>query len=465
MKTTTDIAAIFDDFNVKDGASISFHHHLRNGDAVQNHVLDEARRRKLKNLRLYPSAVFPVHRVLKTLLEEGAVASLTTNYLNGPVAEYFAKEASGDILRMQSHGGRARAVIEGDNPIDIAFVAAPAVDAQKNASGLEGPAACGSLGYAMEDVKHAKHVVLVTDTLVDHLENPQIDGTDVDAVLVLDSIGDPKGITSGTLSLTRDPIGMKIARSAMRLLDALGVIKEGFSFQSGAGGVSLRVVDMLNEKMTRDRIHASFFSGGITGHHVKMLEAGLVETLYDVQCFDLEAIASLRRNASHIAISADRYANPNNPDRVIADLDCVILGATEIDLDFNVNVTTDSHNTIIGGSGGHSDTAEDAKLSLIVTPLIKGRIPVIKERVTTITTPGKTVDVLITERGIAINPARQGIIETAQKAGLHVDTIEGLMAIAHTLTGVPASTARKTHPIGFVESRRGERLDTLHAKE
>ncbi len=465
MKPYKDIAHLFDDLGIRHGASLSFHHHLRNGDAVQNLVLDEVKRRNLKALDLYPSAVFPVHTTLLSLLKAGHIKRLTTNYLNGPVADYFATHGTPDMLRMQSHGGRARAIIEGDNAIDVAFIAAPAVDREGNATGLEGPAACGSLGYAMEDVKHASTVVLITDTLVDRLDGAQIIGADVDHVLLVNSIGDATGILSGTLSLTRDPIGVKIARTAMRLLDALDVVNDGFSFQSGAGGISLRVVDMLHEKMKRDHIRASFFSGGITAYHVTMLESGLVETLYDVQCFDLEAVASLKRNANHIAISADRYANPRNDARVIATLDCVILGATEIDTDFNVNVTTDSHNTIIGGSGGHSDTAEDAGLSIIVTPLIKGRIPVIKDRVTTITTPGSTIDVLITERGVAVNPARSDIQTRLDKAGFSTTSITDLMRTAHALCGVPATTARQVNPVGFVESRHGKRLDTLYTKE
>ena len=43
-----------------------------------------------------------------------------------------------------------------------------------------------------------------------------------------------------------------------------------------------------------------------------MLEEGLVERLYDVQCFDLDAIHSLGKNLNHIPISASVYANPND---------------------------------------------------------------------------------------------------------------------------------------------------------
>jgi citrate lyase subunit alpha/citrate CoA-transferase len=213
--------------------------------------------------------------------------------------------------------------------------------------------------------------------------------------------------------------------------------------------------------MLRDHVTASFMSGGITGFHVRMLEEGLVQTLYDVQCFDLDAIDSLKRNQNHIAIDASMYANPAEPKRVIRDLDVVVLGATEIDLSFNVNVTTDSHGTIIGGSGGHSDTAQDAKLTVIVAPSMRSRLPLIRDRVTTITTPGSSVDVLVTERGIAIHPSRTDLIERLTDHGLPIVSIEDLQRMVHAFTGVPKTVERTGRVIGVVEDRTQRVIDTL----
>ena len=83
---------------------------------------------------------------------------------------------------------------------------------------------------------------------------------------------------------------------------------------------------------------------------VDMLEAGLFKALFDVQCFDLRAVDSYRRNAAHMAMSASLYANPHNRGAVVNQLHAMIIGATEIDLDFNVNVTTGTDGMIIGGS-------------------------------------------------------------------------------------------------------------------
>jgi len=450
---------------LKDGMSVSFHHHYRNGDHTLNNVLSALRGKNIKDMHLYASGIFPAHKSIEACLRDGNIKDITTNYLNGPVADYLKKNGIRGRLKMQSHGGRARAIIEGENKIDVAFIAASAADKNGNASGLEGKNPCGSLGYAVEDAQHATIKVLITDTILDDIENPQIKGAWIDHILVVADIGDASGIVSGTLNITKDPLGLRIARDTMRLLEQSGIIKDGVSYQSGAGGISLAITDQFNHYLREEGIKASFFTGGITQYHVRALKENLVETLYDVQCFDLEAIKSLRNNPGHQAISASDYANPNNEKRAIRNLDIVILGASEIDLDFNVNVTTDSYHTIIGGSGGHSDTAEDAFLTVIVSPLLKARTSLIKKRVTTITTPGQSVDCLVTERGIAINPRRKDLLERFETSALPIMTIEKLKTIAERFTGRPAESKNRLHEIGLVEDRHGERLDNLYMKE
>ena len=369
------------------------------------------------------------------------------------------------MLRMQTHGGRARAIIEGINKIDITFIAAPYVNIYGDAVGYLGKNKCGSLGYIIPDSEYAKIKVLVTDNLVKtKIDNPEINGENIDYILEVDSIGENSGIVSGTTQITTNPIGVKIAKNTSRLLFELGLIKNGFSFQSGAGGVSLRATKDLKDIMKKESIKASFFSGGITKFHVEMLKEGLVEKLYDVQCFDLEAVDSLSKNEFHIPISASTYANPMNPNQVIKDLDMVILGATEIDYNFNVNVTTDSHQTLIGGSGGHSDTATEAKVSVIVSPLIKGRIPVIKKRVTTITTLGKNIDCFVSERGIAINPLRTDLLELLKDSKLKIYTIEELANISYEYTKIPKEIVKRDKIIGEVVDRTYEVIDKIYQK-
>ena len=365
------IEEAFDLLKIEDGATLSFHHHLRNGDFVLNKVCEIIKKRNLKNLHLCPSSIFPNNAPLVELIENGNVVDIDTNYLNGPVAKAISEGKLKGKLRMHTHGGRPRAIINGEIKIDVAFIACPTVDKDGNGTGAIGKSACGVLGYAIEDVNYAKHVVLVTDNLVEKIDNEkqeiiQIDGEKIDFIVHIDSIGDANGIVSGTTKITKDPVGLKIAKMTANLLDELGVIKEGVSMQTGAGGTSLAVASFVREKMVEKNIKGSFASGGITGYFVNMLEEGLLDHLMDVQCFDLDAVRSFRDNKKHIPMSASKYANPDD-DPVVNKLDFVILGATEIDLDFNVNVITSSHNEIMGGSGGHSDTAHGAFITIITT--------------------------------------------------------------------------------------------------
>jgi len=465
MKHLTSLDELFKELDIHKHKAISFHHHLRNGDLVINQVLEKYSAQKVTGIELFPSAIFPSYQMIKRLLEDDQVAHITTNYISGGVADYLSYHGKKDVLTMQTHGGRARAIIEGKSKIDVAFIAAPCVNLQGDAIGYKGPSKCGSLGYAVADSEHAKIVVLLTDYLVDEVfDHPEIDGTNVDYVVSLDKIGNPQGIVSGTTNITTNPIGVKIAKQTAKLLEELGLIKNGFSFQSGAGGISLKVTAELEKYMQEKQITAAFFSGGITGYHVGLLERGLVEKLYDVQCFDLAAIDSLNKNQNHMAISASTYANPADENQVIKDLDVVILGATEIDLHFNVNVTTDSHGVIMGGSGGHSDTASEAKLTIIVSPLMKGRLPIIKKQVATITTLGKHIDVLVTERGIAINPLRKDLLKKCAQSNLKIKTIEALYQETINYTGVPKDATRSAIQIGVIEDRTYDKIDRLYRK-
>ena len=81
----------------------------------------------------------------------------------------------------------------------------------------------------------------------------------------------------------------------------------------------------------------------------------------------------------------------------------MILASLEVDVNFNCNVVVGSDGMITGAQGGHPDTAAGAKCTIVIAPLLQGRIPAICTNVTTVTTPGESVDVVITDYGIAIN--------------------------------------------------------------
>jgi citrate lyase subunit alpha/citrate CoA-transferase len=332
-----------------------------------------------------------------------------------------------------------------------------------NINGVEGPSACGSLGYAIPDAMCARKVVAVTDYLAPYPNSPvSIDQTLVDWVVKVDSIGDPAGIVSGTTRVTRDPIGHIIAEYAAEVIQASGLLKEGISFQTGAGGASLAAAFHLKEKMLKGDIKGSFGMGGITGFFVDMLEEGLIEKLIDVQCFDLDAVKSIKNNPDHLEVSASFYANPGVKGCAVDNLDVVVLGATEIDTRFNVNVLTDSNGIIMGGSGGHSDTAAGSKLSIVVANLLRSRLPIVVDKVTTTVTPGNTVDVLVTERGVAVNPRRKELGDRLKDAGLPVMDIEDLKATAEKIAGKPGKVSFTDEVIGIVEYRDGTIIDRVY---
>ena len=157
-----------------------------------------------------------------------------------------------------------------------------------------------------------------------------------------------------------------------------------------------------------------------------------------------------------------QYASPSAKSAAVDSLDVVILGATEIDTDFNVNVHTDSNGSIMGGSGGHSDTAAGAKLSMIIAPMFRARLPIVTDHVTCVSTPGADIDVLVTQGGIAVNPKNQELLLRLKDARLPVIDIHELKAKTEAITGTPARPARGDRPVAQVIRRDGAPLDTIY---
>ena len=447
---------------LKSGMTVSFHHHLRNGDYVLNLVLAEAARQGIRDLTVQATSLFDCHLPLIDHIRSGVVTGLETNYMSGGIGKAISEGVLSKPVLFRSHGGRPEAIETGRVHIDVAFIAAPAADCMGNANGIAGTAACGSLGYAMSDARFAGKVVLVTDHIEDYPLIPaSIGEEDVDIVAQVECIGDPRGIVSGTTRITRDPVGLAIARYAAQVIEASGLCRDGFSFQTGAGGASLAVTQYLKPIMKRLGVTGSFGLGGITGYMVDMLEEGYFKALMDVQCFDLRAVESIRNNPRHYEVSATRYAGPHARSAAVDSLDAVVLGATEIDTGFNVNVHTDSNGYIIGGSGGHSDTAAGAKLAMIVAPLYRARLPIVVDKVLCTTTPGHTVDVLVTQRGIAVNPLRKDLEDKLRAFGLPVYDIHELKDMAERVTGKPQTRVPGGRAAAEIEYRDGRIIDRI----
>ncbi len=449
---------------LQDGMTVSFHHHLRNGDHVLNMVMHEIAELGIRDLTVNASSLFDVHMPLVDHIQNGVVSHVLADYISAGLGKAFSAGIMEKPVQFRTHGGRPCDIASGKTPIDVAFIAAPTSDTMGNCSGKYGKSACGSLGYAFADAMYAKRVVVITDNLVPYpLADFSIAENYVDYVVQVDAIGDPRGIVSGTTKITRDPVGLVMAQYAAKVIDASGLLKDGFSFQTGAGGASLAAAKFLKDIMLKKEIQGSFGLGGITGYMVDMLKAGCFKTLLDVQCFDLGAVESIRTNPAHREISALQYASPGSKSAAVDSLDVVILGATEIDTDFNVNVHTDSQGCIMGGSGGHSDTAAGAKLSMIIAPMFRARLPIVTDRVTCISTPGKDVDVLVTQGGIAVNPAKAELKNRLVDAGLPVIDIAELKEKTERITGKPQKLTNGDRIVAEVISRNGDILDKIYS--
>jgi citrate lyase subunit alpha/citrate CoA-transferase len=448
---------------LKDGMTVSFHHHLRNGDFVLNMVMEEIANAGIKDLTVNASSLFDVHMPLLKHIENKVVTGVCANYISAGLGRAFSEGILEKPVQFRTHGGRPSDIKSGKTPIDVAFIAAPTADPMGNCTGKVGKSACGSLGYAFADAMYAKKVVIITDNLVPYpLTDFSISEDFVDYVVEVDAIGDPKGIVSGTTKITRDPVGLVMASHAAKVIEASGLLKDGFSFQTGAGGASLAAAKFLKDIMVEKQIQGSFGLGGITGYMVDMLRAGCFRTLMDVQCFDLTAVDSLRDDPRHQEISALQYASPSCKSAVVDSLDVVILGATEIDTSFNVNVHTDSNGYIMGGSGGHSDTAAGAKLAMIIAPMFRARLPIVTDRVTCISTPGENIDVLVTQGGIAVNPRRTDLSERLKAAGLPIIDINELKEKTERITGTPKTLNKGDKVVAEVISRDGELCDRIY---
>lgn len=433
-KLVPDLKTALINAGIKDGMVISTHHHLRNGDALTNYMFDAIKELGVKDIVWFPSASFPCHNYLIKYLEDGTIHHIEGS-MNGPLGEYtsYGKMKGQGVLR--SHGGRYQAIQDGDIHIDIAVIAAPTADPFGNANGETGKSACGLIGFALGDSEYADNVIVVTDNLVPFPCVPwQIQGQNVDYVVQIDSLGDATKIVSGTTEITKSPDRLLIAEYVAKFIEASGIMKDGFSFQAGAGGTALAFVYFLKERMKAKGVKARFVRGGSTKYLVELLEEGLTDYILDGQTFDLEGVRSMHQNKNHINTTPFTSYNYHGKGNFASIIDTAVLGATEVDLNFNANVVTHSDGLLLHGIGGWQNCLF-AKCSILAIPSFRDRIPVIVDEVTTICAPGEMVDVIVTERGIAINPRRQDLLDAVKDSGLPIRPLADIKAEVDAIVG------------------------------
>ncbi len=313
---------------LKDGMTISTHHHFREGDLVANMVFDCAHELGIKNLCWFPSASFPCHSYLLKYLDDGTISHIEGS-MNGPLGRYCSEGKMSKTAVLRSHGGRYQAIQDGDVKIDIAVIGAGCADTFGNANGVNGNSASGLLGFALADAQYANRVIVVTDNMVAFPCIPwQIQGNYVDFTVKVDQVGIPEKIVSGTTEITRSPDRLLLAEMTARFCDITGIIHNGFSFQTGAGGTALSVGNFFAEIMREKGIKARFARGGSNKYLVQMLEEGLVEYILDGQTFDLEGVRSIRDNPRHVMTSPFTSYNYHSKGNFASMVDVAILGAT-----------------------------------------------------------------------------------------------------------------------------------------
>lgn len=460
-KTQPDLKTALIKAGLKDGMTISTHHHFRNGDVLAVQIFDIAKELGVKDLIWFPSASFPCHEPLIKYLEDGTIHHIEGS-MNGALGRFASHGKMAGLGVLRSHGGRYQSVQDGEVHIDIAVIAAPTADAFGNATGDRGPAACGLLGFALADSQYANKVIVATDNLVPFPCIPwQIQGNNVDYVVIVDQVGIPEKIVSGTTKITRSPDRLHIAELTAQFCEEAELIKDGFSFQAGAGGTSLSIGVYFAEILKKKGWKAAFARGGSNKYLVEMLEQGLTKFILDGQTFDLEGVRSMRENWNHVNTSPFTSYNYHGKGFFGSFVDIVIVGATEVDVNFNANVVTHSDGLLLHGIGGWQNTLF-GKCTILPIPLFRDRIPVILDEVTTITGPGELIDVIVTERGIAINPKRTDLLEKVKGSNLPIKTIEELQAEAEAICGKPKKAkVDENEPIAVIKWVDGTIIDTV----
>ncbi len=448
--------------NAHDGMTVSFHHHFREGDLIVNMVMEEIHKMGLKDIRICASSLGKAHNPLVPMIEDGTITRIESSGVRGKIGEAISAGKLQGLAIMRSHGGRVRSITTGEAHVDIAFIGAPTSDDYGNLRGIGGKADCGVLSYAIVDGNHADYCVAITDCLVPYPNFPaHISQTKVDYVCVVDEIGIPSKIATGAAKPTTDQRKLLMAKYCTDVVVNTPWFKDGFSYQTGVGGASIASTKYLGEIMRERNIKMGFGVGGLTKEMCKLLDEGMARVMLDVQDFDLDAVHNLK-NPNHHRIPAGVYANPLNKGAVVNKLDYVVLASLEVDVHFNCNVVVGSDGVITGAQGGHPDTAQGAKCAIVICPLLQGRIPAICSEVTTVTTPGESIDVVVTDYGVAVNPARPDILEALKAADcVPLKTIEELRDIAYSIVGEPDPVEFEDRVVGIIEARDGTIIDVV----
>jgi citrate lyase subunit alpha/citrate CoA-transferase len=466
---------------LEDGDTISYPHYYREGDHCLETIVHTLKEQGKRDIRILGNAFFDnCIPWLPEAMRDGTIGGIIGNCYRGMGANLTGGDFLPWIVTGTGHGNRVRKLHTGEERVRIAFGPVPAADRWGNANGVSGPPEhwVGPLGLFLADSKWAEYTCLLAGEIHDRYLFPRsISMTDVDFVVPVDNPGDSSGVGSGTLDMEKirgNPYNARIAAQVIGVMQAAGVVADGFNFQVGSGA-GLIVLDELKRILAERKISAGFAIGGCTSLHVDMLHAGLIRNLLHGQCFEPseKVIHSLARDHNHHEISAGEYDDISNKENAVNRLDVAVLSTLEMDLDFNVNSAC-ANGRIIGGIGGAQGVAAGSKLTIMFLPLASGKrgnaFPRIVDEVFTVTIPGEVIDVAVTEEFVALNPESRSpymdaLNENGARYGLDIVDIEHLhtisLARADELGKVSPRRPVTDIPVEVIEWRDGTLLDTI----
>ncbi len=388
-----------------DGDTISFHHGLRNGDQVLQQVMRAIIDMGFSNLILAPTSLFPCQiPIILEAIDKGVITRIRGGSVRGELGQWIVSGKLNSIYEARSHSGRCADIETGQLPIDVAFCAASSSDRFGNCNGWHGKpnSMFGILSFMAPDAKFAKKgFVVVTDTLVpginDFMGIGMQHATDV---VVVDSIGDNHGLDSGETVIQHiAPERLEALSYLVEVIRALRITDRKPCVQLGSG-MGLAGINYLAEA----GIDIDMMIGGVTKDLIAAVNAGIVTRLFNGQCFDRVSAITLKNQWSFTTpMDMFQYGSPYRAP-VTGLLDVGLLGAIEIDRQFDVNVSSFSNGIPAKAIGGHTDVARGAGVTIVQAPLHRKAYPIIRERVTTLSTPGRYfVDFIMTPNGMIVN--------------------------------------------------------------
>lgn len=451
---------------LEDGMRVAFHHHLREGDGVTAMVLKEIARLGIKNIAVSSSGLQDgiTRQGLAPLVEDEVVTRLDVAGAGSIYGGLVSRGKFKDVAHYYTHGGRPYMMETGRWTVDVAFIAASASDEYGNCNGMQGKSAFGSIGFAIPEAEYAKKVVVVTDQLFPYpLERASIDEHHVDYVVCVDSIGDVDGIMQGIARPRQDPVSTRLGEYAAQVIEHSGLLKDGMNYQAGGSSPSIQATKNVEALMRKYHVTGASMLGAMSDYSVELVENGLFRCLLNGQTIGPKAIRHLYEHPLvHREVSCSAYASPT-PRGCLADhLDVVTLGALQVDTDFNCNVHLNSMGYFTGGAGGHGDIAETSKLAIIVVPLTRTRIPTIVDKVLCLSTPGKNINVVVTQYGVAVNPLFPELEQRLKDGGVNLKNIHDLKQMAEDYGGKPAPVHFGDKVVAKVYHRDGSLLQDVY---